>query len=142
MNTGVCCDGGSVEVRATGDISEGFQPMLGEYQPTGEYNRLEDVDSHIFGPGNEELSKDPDFQANWVEAPKYRNIHGVQLSLEYGPLAPNGQYWALPIDLGRHALSYDKTACPVDTTDWRMSDIRFGHNYNLEYSANITISCK
>ena len=135
MNTG-CCDGGSVEVRATGDISEGFQPMLGEYQPTGEYNRLEDVDSHIFGPGNEELSKDQDFQANWLEAPKYRNIHGVQLSLEYGPLAPNGQYWALRIDLGRSALSLDKSFCPVDTTDWRAYERRTDH------SANITISCK
>ena len=140
MNTGGCCNGGSVEVRATGDISEGFQPMLGEYQPTGEYSLLEDVSGPAGGPGFRELRQDPDFQANWLEAPKYRNIHGVQLRLAYGPLAPNGQYWILPIDLGRHAFTYEKSACPVDTTDWRMRDVQVSPVD--DYSANITISCK
>ena len=136
MNTDSCCNGGSVEVRATGDISEGFQLILGEYQPTGEYSYLEEVSGPAGGPGFRELRQDPDFQANWLEAPQYRNIHGVQLSLEYGALAPNGQYWALRIDLGRNVVSLDKSACPMDTTDWRAYERR------TEYSANITISCK
>ena len=130
MNTGGCCNGGSVEVRATGDISDRFQPMIGEYQPTGEYSLLEDED----GPGTLQLRQDPDAQANWVEAPKYRNIHGVRLELEY----EFEQFWQLWIDLGRFALSWDKSVCPGDATDWRIH----GPKFDFEYSANITISCK
>ena len=129
-------------MRATGDISDRFQLILGEYQPTGEYSLLEDVN----GPGSRELRQDPDAQANWLEAPKYRkNVPGtfmgyIQLTLEYGELAPNGQYWGLSIDPGRSAFTYEKSACPVDTTDWRMRDVQVSPVD--DYSANITISCK